>query len=195
MLISPRLSRSMWHTTTSPPCRRRRTRAWVRRSRSRSWLARPVWGSAMESCQSWSYFPRGGPPVAGASTPTELNSRSIDSTLLAAPVGASTGPSRPVGPGGAAESAAPSPELTSPSCFLAFFTLSPSDTDLSLLSERRGHEQSRKSSGGLQVSPRRLDSGGGETNSTRGRRPDPVARDLSADADTLSDQEEGGRKR
>ena len=55
----------MWQTTTSPPWRRRRARAWVRRSSRSSWLASPVCGSAMESCQSWSYFPRGGPPDAG----------------------------------------------------------------------------------------------------------------------------------
>ena len=33
------------------------TSAWVRRSSSRSWFASPVWGSAMESCHSWSYLP------------------------------------------------------------------------------------------------------------------------------------------
>src|ERR1700685_1551229 len=137
----------MWQTTTSPPCRRRRTRAWVRRSSTNSWLARPVCGSAMDSCQSWSYFARGGPPVTGASVPTELNSRSIDSTLLAAPAPESAEPSWPVGSEGASETSAPSGGPPSPSCFLAFFTLSPSDTDLSLLSERRGPEQSRKSSG------------------------------------------------
>ena len=64
----------MWQTTTSPPWRRRRARAWVRRSSRSNWLASPVCGSAMESCQSWSYWPRGGPPaIRRVSGPAALN--------------------------------------------------------------------------------------------------------------------------
>lgn len=82
-LISTRLSNSIWQATTSPPCRRRRTKDWVRRSRRRSWLTSPVCGSAMDSCQSWSYRPDGPARPAPGAARSPLISSSIDSTLSA----------------------------------------------------------------------------------------------------------------